>query len=349
MDLMIKAFRSYPPLEEDFNKSIIRVEANQMLQLGINPGDVVKVTGVRSTGAICMPIENGYRQPSDSRITYLPETGIMPQARISNIVALNTNNEGALMVEMDKVAQSTIAQKVTLTTWDANCIGKSLDEERFAGLVLCKGDRIVFNDDKETVPSCLYWVTDVYPNDFSIIGKGTRIELSTRPPTRDELKALNYIADLTQLKAVIPVARQLKTGNVDITIPSIEIYDDGARFYLYLRGTYGRGQGLAGSNILLELAAKDDIGNFYAARTNGGSASVSAYSFSCDYTCMVAPKIDPNAKELTILLKEILFHASLCPPFQASESESVMMLSEGNKYPDMFVLSGPWEFKVRLQ
>src|SRR2546426_7350544 len=107
---MKKSFRQYPPLHEDFNRSIIRIENDQMQELGINSGDVVQVTGVRSTGAICMPIEIGYKQSSDSKITYFPESRILPQARISNIVALNTNNEDASIVEIEKAAQSTTAQ-----------------------------------------------------------------------------------------------------------------------------------------------------------------------------------------------------------------------------------------------
>ncbi|AFU60169.1 hypothetical protein Ngar_c32540 [Candidatus Nitrososphaera gargensis Ga9.2] len=112
------SFRPYPPLQEDFNTSIIRIESSQMRELGINSGDIVR--GVRSTGVICMLIEDGYKQPSDSTITYLHELGIiLPQARISNIVALNTNNKGASMVEIEKVAQSTPAQRVIFTTSDA--------------------------------------------------------------------------------------------------------------------------------------------------------------------------------------------------------------------------------------
>lgn len=348
--MLKKSFRPYPPLQEDFNTSIIRIESSQMRELGINPGDVVRVTGVRSTGAICMPIEDGYKQPSDSTITYLSESGIiLPQARISNIVALNTNNEGASVVEIEKVAQSTPAQRVIFTTLDARCIEKSLDKDRFVGLVVCKGDRIIFNDDEEPALSCLFWVTDTYPNDFSIIDKGTKIEFIAQSLTRDELKSLNCFAELEQLKSVIAIAKHVKAGTVDIIIPSIEIYDNGARFYIYLRGTYGSRQKFAGSPISFALTAKDNIGNLYAVHTGGGGGSSSPDGFNYNWSCILAPKINSDAKELTITLKEILIQAPFPPHFKASGSERRLMVSAENRYPDMLVLPGPWEFKVALQ
>ncbi len=316
-----------------------------MKELGINSGDVVRVSGVRSTGAICMPLENGYNQPNDSKITYLPESSELRQVRISNIVALNTNNEGASMVEIGKV-QSSIAQKVTFTTFDTNC--NQLDRKKLEGLVVCKRDRITF-DYRESGPCCMFWVTDVHPDDFSIIDKTTEIELVTRIPIREELKSLNFFPDLTQLKRVIAISKQVNTGTVNIIVPSIELYDDGAKFYVYLKGTYGtHRQKFVRSHISLTIRVEDDIGNLYNTFSAGGGGSSAPDGFSYDWSCMFGPQIHASAKELTIILKEILIQESFLPPFQSGESESSLMFSPVNKFPDMLVLSGPWEFKVAL-
>lgn len=56
----------------------------------------------------------------------------------------------------------------------------------------------------------------------------------------DKLPSTRYFLELTQLRGVIAIAKQVHAGTVDITIPSIEMYDNGARFYVYPRGTMER-------------------------------------------------------------------------------------------------------------
>ncbi|MGH1522055.1 MAG: hypothetical protein ACRBB2_06830 [Nitrosopumilus sp.] len=42
-----------------------------MKRLGIKTGEIVKVTGTRTTAATCLPIDDGFTMPNDPAITIL--------------------------------------------------------------------------------------------------------------------------------------------------------------------------------------------------------------------------------------------------------------------------------------
>jgi hypothetical protein len=334
---MKKAFRPCMPLDEDMGTTRVRIETSQMKELGINPGDVVKVTGVRGTGAVCLPVNNGYRHPGDSEITYLPWSAVLPQARLSDIVTLNINNMmGALQVDIEKV-QSSKAQKVLFSSVNPDINLNNLDRSKLLGTVVCKGDRMKLRDCRQII------VTDVHPADFSIIDEATEIEFASRSvPPNLQLS----VPGLDNLRTVIPVVKRVQTEMAGITIPSIEIYDGGARFYLYVRGDYASYDDFQFGHLSLGVRVHDNIGNSYNVLVGGGGGSSGGGRFNYDYSCMFAPAVDANASELIITVKEILFQAPFMPPPSISGRAEMRPIPHGMKFPAMLVLAGPWEFKV---
>ncbi|AIC14660.1 hypothetical protein NVIE_004650 [Nitrososphaera viennensis EN76] len=311
-----------------------------MNELGINSGDVVKVTGVRSTGAVCLPLEPGYRHPNDSEITYLSKSDILPQIRISDVVALNTNNTGAILVEVEKV-QSSHAQKVSFASLDSRFNAGNLDKGELLGMVVCKGDRINLQDYHQVI------VTDIYAADFSLIDDSTEIEFVDNKMPGNNL--VMFVPQLNRLSKVIPVAKQANVSLVNITIPSIEIYEEGAaRFYFYLKGNYASYRQFHHAHVSLAVQVHDNVGNPYRVFVHGGGGGLSSTGdFNYDYSCLFAPAVVPDATELTITIKEILFQAPFVPPPSISgRPEMRPMYSPGNKLPAILVLTGPWEFKI---
>ena len=87
-------FRIFPPSPDDLLSTTIRIEKSQMERLGIKTGEIVKVTGTRTTAATCLPIEDGFSIPSDPNITYLENSPVLPQARPGGITMENLNHRG---------------------------------------------------------------------------------------------------------------------------------------------------------------------------------------------------------------------------------------------------------------
>jgi hypothetical protein len=190
-------------------------------------------------------------------------------------------------------------------------------------------------------------VTDVHPADFSIIDEATEIAFAGHIAPNLVLP----IPSLDNLRSVIPVAKSIKTERIDITMPSVEVYEGGARFYLYVKGSYAKHSNFHFSYQSLGLRVQDNIGNSYNVITSGGGGGSGGGRFNYDYSCIFAPAIDAKASELTITIKEILFQAPFMPPSSAFASGRSEMRSipHGIRFPALLVLAGPWEFKVALK
>jgi hypothetical protein len=89
-----KSSRTFPSSLQDIEKTIIRIEQDQMTLLGINSSYVVKFTWLKTTVAFYLPLESGFKKPNDSKITYMTKSAILPQARMSDIVSSNVGNQG---------------------------------------------------------------------------------------------------------------------------------------------------------------------------------------------------------------------------------------------------------------
>ena len=160
-------FRVFPPLADDLDTTIVRIEHNQMQKLGIKEGDTVRVTGTADTGATYHPIDDGFELSNDCDIFYLPENSTtLPQLRPSNFVADNmTDHTGAGLIpaKIEKVFDGTIpASKVTLMSLSSNTDLSQFDKSKLDKAIVCKGNRFHFRD-SESRGNFLFQIADVQP------------------------------------------------------------------------------------------------------------------------------------------------------------------------------------------
>lgn len=341
----MKIFRTFSPLSEDLGKTVIRIEQQQMDFLGIMSGDTVKVTWQKSTGAFCFPLENGFKQPNDSKMTYLPNTQILPQARPSEIVIANTGNigNGPVQIEIEKI-DSRSAHSVVLGSFDPEVSLNRLDISKLHGLIVCNNNQLNLTDRHGQNRSLV--IVDVQPGNYAIITKDTKIDfVDTIPPQR--LSPICF-SRLKNLMRVIPVSAHIQKESITVTIPSLEIYDDGFRAYVYLRGKC-EPSALESFHPMsgLPTLVRDDLGNSYTVFSNGGGGSSGPNEFEYDWQIRGSP-INPSAKELIITIKEIIFQGMFLAPSTQPPMMTEIRYSSETQMPPIQIISGPWEFKIRL-
>ena len=358
-------FRILPPSPDDLLSTTIRIEKSQMERLGIKIGEIVKVTGARTTAATCLPVEDGFRVPSDPDITYIENTTIFSQARPGGITMENLNHrggEGLGQVRIEKTTSS-VAEKISLVKVGHAHTGKAgFDESKLFGLVASKDDRIYFRDeDYQLNFGCT--VKDVQPKGFCVIDKDTVLEFS-EDTSRQRTTHVNR-GNLHTLIKVIPVSHQIKTNTFTLTIPSLEIYEEGLRCYLYIKGTYGAGNmQFMHSHVTLDVAVGDDLGNHYDIVVNGGGGSSGTNGFDYKWEGIIPP-INGDAKEIVLTLQEIRWQANMQSPptmqppstkdmrrnnpsVQHSKNTRRPRYSDIEKFPASMICSGPWEVNIPL-
>ena len=356
-------FRILPPSSADLLSTTIRIEKNHMEQLGIKTGEIVKVTGARTTAATCLPLEDGFSAPSDPEITYLENAPVLPQARPSGITMENLNHlggEGLGQVRIEKTSSS-VAERVSLVrVGHAQSGNEEFDESRLFGLIVSKDDRIYFRDEDYHLNfGCT--VKDVKPEGFCIIDKDTVLEFSDAV-TRQKIPHVSR-GDLYNLKKVIPISHQIKTSTFALTIPSLEIYEEGLRCYLYIKGAYGTDNlKFMHSHVTSDVTVNDDLGNNYNITVNGGNGSSGPDGFDYKWEIRIPP-INENAKEIALTIKEVRWQATIQSPptvkpptkdmrrnpsIQTRKVSRRPRYSEIEKFPPSMICSGPWEIKIHL-
>lgn len=327
-------FRGHPPILEDLGTSKIRLEKSQMERLGITQGDFVRVTGSRSTGAICHEIKDDFKLENDSEIICIPESSKLPQARLSDLIWTNVGNrgDGTTQVQIEKIPQN-IAQKVRIV--NRMDMSKKFDAYRLTGLVVCTNDMFRFSD-PDPEKNINLFVEQVIPNEYSQITKDTQIEVS------DESKPfpVNH-PKLKNIKKVIPIAKQINTDLIQIIIPSIEIFDDGLRFNIYVNGKINQEE-FANGHVSINVKMTDDLGHNYEIIPISQSGSSSHDGFEFHWTALDNP-INQNAKNITITISELVIQAHFSPPRPMKPSNiTAYNYSKIGKFPSFMIISGPW-------
>ncbi len=332
---------------DDYDTSVVRIEKSRMQEIGIREGDTVKISGVKSTGAICRSVDDGYVIPNDSEITYLNDDPvILPQIRASNLVLQNINRHGAglIPITVEKIHDGTVpASRVCMMLLNPNPDTSKIGTEKTDGLVVSKDDRFMFHD---TGPQnnfgCL--ITSVEPADCSQITKDTDLEFVSVNP--DVLRSSSGGPVLEKLQDVIPIVYEEDRNNVNVMIPSIEIFDTGFRFYLYIKSNFDSNQMNQGGHVSVMVTLEDDLGNSYDLSSHGGGGSHSAEGFEYRHEFHGNP-FEHNVKNITITLHEILMQERF-PPGNASFGRKPMRATKFeyakiDKFPSFSVIQGPWK------
>ena len=338
---------------DDYDTSVVRIEKSRMQKLGIHEGDTVKISGVQSTGAICLSVDDGYVIPNDSEITYLNDNPvILPQIRASNLVLQNINRHGAglIPITVEKVHDGTIpASRVCMMLLNSNPDTTKVRTEKVDGLIVSKDDRFMFHD-AEPQNNFGYLITSVEPADYSQITKDTKMEFVSANP--NVLCSSFGGPVLEKLQDVIPIIYEETKNNVNVMIPSIEIFGTGFRFYLYIKSNFDSNQRNQGGHVSVIVTLKDNLGNSYDLSSHGGGGTHSHEGFEYRHEFHGRP-LEPNVKSLTITLHEILIQESF-PPGNASFGRKPMRATKFeyakiDKFPSFFVIQGPWKTSFALK
>jgi len=245
-----------------------------MQEIGLRDGDTIKITGMESSGAVCRPVEDGFKLPNDSDVTYLsPNPAILPEIRVSNLVALNITGTGSglIPVTVEKVHDGTVpADRVCLMSLNSNQDDAGFGRGRLDKLVVCKDDRLHFRD-AEPANSFGYQVTGVEPGDYSQITGDTTVEFVPADPA--VIRSRHNEMAPGKLTDVVPIVYQESKSGVVVTVPSLEVFETGVRFFVYIKGSFDLKQAVPGHfHISMAVTMEDDLGNSHVLRMRGGAA-----------------------------------------------------------------------------
>ncbi|MGI9147816.1 MAG: hypothetical protein ACR2IK_14905 [Chloroflexota bacterium] len=145
----------------------------------------------------------------------------------------------------------------------------------------------------------------------------------------EDPRAKSPIPELRILQWVVPVAKSQQRGDIEVTILSIEAYDDG--FVLNVRTEYVRPPTFGTPELALTIA--DDRGAVYRARPPGGFGGGSLARLQWRGAYFFAPALDEHAGQLRIE----------APEFQwLGHDEAARQMVVAETHP------GPWVFPVDL-
>ncbi|MCV0391972.1 MAG: hypothetical protein K5790_01620 [Nitrosopumilus sp.] len=347
-------FRMLPPTVDDFDTTIVRIEKSEMEKMGICEGDTVKITGTKSSGAVCYAMEDDFKLPNDSDVTYLSDNPtILPPIRVGMFVAQNINrfSSGLIPVRVEKVCEGTRhATKVCLMSLNSGSNNECFEKNNLENLIVCKNDRLRFMDSKPE-KNFGYMITCVEPEDYSQITKDTAIAFVEINP--DVLSSYFASPKLEKLQSVIPIVYQETLNNVDVTIPSLEIFDTGIRFFIYIKSNFKQHQSIHNGSTSVVVTLEDDVGTLFELSSHGGGGSSSQEGFEYKYE-FSSKQLPSDSKHLTITLNEILIQERFPredPNFAMSRKPmrgTKFEYAKIDKFPSFLIISGPWKTTVQL-
>lgn len=354
-------FRTQTPYPEDSGKTIIRMEKTQMQKLGIEKGNVVQITGGKTTCAFCLPLEPNYDTQDEKKFVFLDESSkSIPMIKPSDLTYANLRNfHFGNLVKISK-ANAVKASKVTILPM--HVLGNyerkdfSLDwlEEP---VVVCKGDRIVGkHEDPKKIPG--FFIIDAIPtSDAWIVDKNTSFVISDKVPK--DIHGTNVAGG--NLNRVIPLVKKIKEDDFEATLSSMEIYDDCMRLLVYVKDSIVRREDWTSGLCNPAIKAWDDLGNQYVqnqSSARGGTQFGGAVYGSADHnnfseiSILLAPTLDTKAQELTISIEQLLWdiRKHIPPPqIQKPENNKINMMIPTRLDEKFVIHGGPWQFKILLK
>ncbi len=333
-----------------------------MQKLGIREGDVVKLTGGRTAHAFCVTWDDNYDSQNERNFVCLDESSKnIPVIKVSDQTYSNLQNlHFANPVELEK-SSAVKAEKLAIMPIYA----QSGNEKRDYNLgwlknnvLVSKGDRIVGkHDDPRKIPG--FFVVDGTPDSGAwIVGKDTPVVISAKPADSPRM-----IRDGGNLTSVIPVVQKIKGDDFEVTIPSIEVYDNCMKIHLYVRDTVVHQEDWTSGLCTPAIRAWDDLGNKYllnrfAGRSGGTQlgdvvwGEIDRLNFS-EVSCIITPALDSKARELTLSIEQLMWDVRKRPGPQkatpVTQGLPIMMTPVSPLEEKYAIHGGPWEFKILLE
>ena len=226
------------------------------------------------------------------------------------------------------------------------------------------------------LPKCFSSIVlDVTPKgrSFWSIDKETKFEFQDVDP--DVLEP-GFKLKPRNLKKVIPMAKQVNTDGINITMASLEIYENIMKMIFYseqrIKISESDFANVEKVNSITSnlgeprfvIALSDDLGNSYSTEFENGGTRHTGPDLSTkeavseqEWYQFLLPLLDPNAKKLTVSIKEIQWFKRNQDGIDESHSG---MRSSGlpsdaripqEHYPPgkLVIIEGPWEFRIPIK
>ncbi|HEX5457485.1 MAG TPA: hypothetical protein VFX64_03765 [Candidatus Nitrosotalea sp.] len=359
---MVNFFRVQVSHPEDTEKTRIRMNKTHMQELGIQKGDIVKITGGRTTYAFCLPLDDDYDRKNEKNFVFLDESGKnMPIIKVGNLTYSNLLNfHFGNLVQVEK-SSAVKASKILVKPLYAKAqTGKkdyALDWLE-GQVIVSRGDRIVGRrDDPKNIPG--FFVIGGTPDSNAwIIDRDTPIEISDDIPENLH----HMILSGGNLTGVIPVVQKIQGGDFEATLAAIESYDNCMKLIMYVKDILVYGEEWTSGVCTPTIRAWDDLGNQYALNRfgmRGGGTQFggslwgeSRYHFS-EIACILTPALDAKSHALTISIEQLLWDIRkrpMVPPrVIPGENGPANVMTPMVPIDEKFVIhGGPWEFKIGL-
>lgn len=332
----------------------VRIDEKHMRMLDVKGGDVLKISGLGTTGAICLPLDAESKSTHVDIVYHDEQSKNVPLIQLASPVCFNIRggNIGDL-VQVSK-AKAVKAERLVLGTNQTmyHYNRENLAVDKLGGLIVSKGDRIdtPHHDSQKTTP---FQVLDAVPlADIYMIDKNTKMEFSEIPKEA----MFRQIPQLNKLISVIPVVKQIKSKIFSLTFPSIEVYDNGTKFIFYIHeklSTNPQPFGMAMGRP--SIKASDDLGNSYVVggyESHGGRGDEGNFHYGM--SGILVPPIDPRAKDLNLVIQEMLWQkmrnpSVVVPAEDAGKKPKTALNFMTPTEMIIEIISGPWEFKIPLR
>ena len=398
----LNSFRIFHSDQEDNNKTIARIQPDLMRKIGIDSGDILKISGLQSTFVVCLPLDT--KQPTQQKIPeiiFLNDSGKdVPQIFVSDLVFPNiklwssigscvTVEKTELSKNMNSNKKKVIeASKVTFATvsWFAKNMGedyqKRINFETLQDRIITKKDRVtapICTEDNQRAQQFSSVILDVKPQSpdkIWRIGKDTQFEFedasmdvfSEHTPPR---------TGLHDLVRVIPIVKKITVDeDIKITIPALEIYENGSRLGIYATERlhnieettmpdFHTGKEMKMKKPVqrlhgiphLNMEIRDNLENSYSIMPGGGGGG-SGTSFptgeknwefysTSEMSVLLMPLINSDAKQLTVIIKEMSWKNPMYMHRLPPTKPPHMTKLEPNQ-TQMTIATGPWELDIPI-
>lgn len=211
-------------------------------------------------------------------------------------------------------------------------------------------------------------IVDAKPEDpdFWLVTKDTKFEF--QDISMDEFRGKASKPEASSFLRAIPVPHKFHANDTEIVFTSLEIFENAMklRWYTIQRiklpedafSNPAKAEEIQRSinhqSAELTIEIKDDLGNVYSDGHSAGGGGSSGpdpttneivLDHSGEYRFFST--LDPNAKELTIIVKDMMWvkRGSRVVPIPTSPPE---MTDISRNPPKLSVLEGPWEFKITI-
>ena len=332
-----------------------------MQELGIQNGDIVKITGGKTTHAFCLTWDDDYDNQNEKNFVCLDKSSKnMPTIKPSDLTYSNLQNRHfGNLVELQK-SEAVKATKITIKPLYVLGVTEKKDfnlDWLKEQAVVSKGDRIMQrNDDPKKMLG--FFVIDGKPDSQAwIVDKDTPIEVSDI--IREDVHRM--ITAGGNLNSVIPVVQQIKGDDFEATISAIEVYDNCLKIIMYVKDSIVHQEAWTSGLCTPTIRGWDDLRNQYRLNRYSGRGGATQFGDSLwgttnhsnfsEISCILTPTLDKCAHELTLSIEQLLWDVRKRPM-----QRRVTPVKEGQPYVmtpvrlnEKFVIhGGPWEFKIKL-